>query len=190
MYSNSSLMFSRTNFIYKRIGGFSLIEVLITSAIIGIVTAIVVVRYGAFNSSVLLRNQAYEVALAIREAQVYSVSVRGEEGNFRDAYGIHIENLPTQQYILFVDADEEVDTFTVDSRFEISEVCLGTASAPGCGKDSMTVTFKRPDFDANMRSSPAAGSLANRGAITLEPASRGSGTRTILIQSTGLISVE
>lgn len=183
---------------HKRIGGFSLIEVLITSAIIGIVTAIVVVRYGAFNSSVLLRNQAYEVALAIREAQVYSVSVRGEGGNFRDAYGIHIENLPTQQYILFVDADddgeydadEEVDTFTVDSRFEISEVCLGTVSAPGCGKDSMTVTFKRPDFDANMRSSPAAGSLANRGAITLEPASRGSGTRTILIQSTGLISVE
>lgn len=184
--------------------GFSVIEVLITTAIVGIVTAIVVIRYGAFNSAVLLRNQAYEVALSIREAQVFSVSIRGNSGEFREPYGIYFADAPTQQYLLFVDADgdgrydsgEELETFTIDSRFAISDICLGASasiptdvSALDCGKNDLSVTFERPDFDANMQSTSGFSS-AVQGTIVLVPINGADAQRLINIRSTGLISVE
>lgn len=195
-------MFSDRSLIRTRIGGFSLIEVLITSAIIGIVTAIVVIKYGAFNSSVLLRNQAFEVALSIREAQVFSVSVRGDDNpSFRESFGVYVDMgavpSPTQQYMLFVDANvndrydtnEEVDTLTIDSRFEIFDVCLGDDSALDCGLEDLSVTFSRPDFDAKMFSTPGASSN-QLGTIKLRGINDNSVVREIDIRSTGLISVD
>lgn len=197
MCSLSLRMFSSTKLARVRIGGFSLIEVLITSAIIGIVTAIVVIKYGAFNSSVLLRNQAYELALSIREAQVFSVSVRRDQSGFREPYGIYASRTSPQQYVLFVDsvtengrydAGEEVQTFTLDSRFVIEEICLGTDSDPNCGVEDISITFNRPDFDANMDSSSAHPS-PQLGSIKVSGTNDTSVVREVQVRSTGLISV-
>lgn len=192
-------MFSSMRMKRNCIGGFSLIEVLITSAIIGIVTAIVVIKYGAFNSSVLLRNQAHELALSIREAQVFSVSVRRDDSGFREPYGIYIGPVPTQQYTLFVDLNdngefdasnnEEVETFTMDSRFLVHDICLGTDSAPNCGLSDISITFNRPDFDANMDSTSGYAS-SQLGSIKISGTNDSSIVREIQVRSTGLISVK
>lgn len=186
--------------------GFSLVEVLITSAIIGIITAIVVVKYGAFNSSILLRNQAYEIALAIRQAQVFSISVRSDTTDFRDEYGIHVALVDgkAQLVTLFVDSvtdndaydgpgsGEEVEELYLDSRFEIYELCVWNTLPKACaGVDDLSVVFKRPDFDAKISSSDvSAGAEQVNGEIHIQGTNSSSVTRTIFINGTGQVSVQ
>lgn len=70
--------------------GFTLIELLICCAIIGVITAIVLLKYSSFDSTTLLKSAAYEIALSLREAQVKSVSVvrNNDNNNFDNPYGI------------------------------------------------------------------------------------------------------
>ena len=71
--------------------GFTLIELMITITIVTLVTGIVMANYSSFNSVVLLKSQAYELALDLRSAQVYGVSVGGTTNSFRGAYGIYFD---------------------------------------------------------------------------------------------------
>lgn len=73
MFGNSTQRHTRAT-----AGGFSLIELMVTIAIISIVLAISLAKYGTFNNVVLLKNQAFGLALDIRKAQTYASSVRVE----------------------------------------------------------------------------------------------------------------
>ncbi len=55
--------------------GFTLIELLITLSIFVFMTVLLVVKYGNFNQGVLLTNLVYDVALVVRTAQTYGLSV-------------------------------------------------------------------------------------------------------------------
>lgn len=184
--------------------GFSLLEVLITSAIIGIVTAIVVVRYGAFNSSVLLKNHAYEIALAIREAQVFSVSVRGDENEFRDKYGVYVDmsSGAAQELTVFLDTssngwydggDRIIETLVIDSRFEVTDVCVTVSGTPNCAGtgdiDDVSISFGRPVFDPKFYATGVVSPISDV-TITLTPVSDDTISRTIKVTSTGQISVQ
>lgn len=80
----SHIHFSSSKIRKAHARGFTLVELLISIAIITVITAIVVVRYRQFDSTVLLKGAAYEIALALREAQIQSVSaVRDVGNNFR-----------------------------------------------------------------------------------------------------------
>lgn len=185
--------------------GFSLIEVLITSVIIGIVSAIIVVRYGAFNSSVLLKNQAYEIALSLREAQVFTISSRGQGNDFRDEYGVYFENLPAQDFVIFIDLDKDriydggnelIEVVTLDSRFRISDLCLLTSGdTPDCsagGITNLSVMFARPDFDAEFVASgnPQPFETRVQASVELSTTDGGPIIRNVLVSSAGQISVE
>lgn len=180
--------------------GFSLIEVLITLAIISILTALVMVRYGSFNSAVLLKNQAFEIALDLRETQVFSISVRGESNEFREEYGVYFNtNSSTdQEYIFWQDAGsaavprynsgEEIQTILLDDRFEIIDMCVNGATAPCGAVNPIHISFARPNFDAKMRDN--AGNVYETVEIIIAPVADTSITRSVFVTSTGQITVE
>src|SRR2546430_1163739 len=97
--------------------GFTLIELLVVSAIIVIITALFLLRQSKFDSSTVLRGLAYSMALSMRQAQVYGVSVAGTptaQSNcingvyagsncYATGYGLYFSKASNRTYILFAD---------------------------------------------------------------------------------------
>ena len=86
--------------------GFSLIEMLIVVALFTIITGAALLNHGRFGESILATNLAYDIALSLREAQSYGISVRESplEGNiFTIGYGVHFS--AADSFIFFVDRD-------------------------------------------------------------------------------------
>jgi Tfp pilus assembly protein FimT len=54
--------------------GFGLVELMVSISIMMLLTVVILNRQSSFNGAVLLRNQAYEVAFALRKAQLLAVS--------------------------------------------------------------------------------------------------------------------
>lgn len=186
----------------KKSAGFSLLEVLITSAIIGIITAIAVVRYSAFNSSILLKNQAFELALAIREAQVFSISIRGEGDIFRKGYGIYFDmsDGTASKYELFLDSgtenprafgtgDQIVSSTVMDSRFRISSICVEDICSGDGVTTNFAVSFQRPIFDARFQADIYRAD-ANQAVITISNVDGPQQSRTVTVSRTGQITVQ
>ena len=97
---------------------FTIIELLISVAIFAAMTGLVVAKYGNFNQSVLLTKLAYDVALTIRTAQTYGLSVKNSDAgsgtDFQSGYGVRFDtdnsntdgatgNKLNQQIIFFAD---------------------------------------------------------------------------------------
>jgi len=173
----------------RYISGFTIIEVMVTVAIIAILSAILMYQFKGFDSKLLLKNLAYEIAIVLREAQVYGVSVQGSGADFEKAYGVHFE--VGTHYTLFrdnnnngiFDSDEMLSTYTIGRGNSIVALCIDGSCV---ASSSIDVTFKRPDSDA---------SFARNG--TLLPSARsvfirvGSATSNlqVMVNSTGQISI-
>lgn len=140
--------------------GFSLIELLVSIAIITLVASAVMVRFSFFDSSVLLKSLAYEIAITLRESQVYAVSVLGtDSGTFRSPYGMSFTP-ESKTYTLFrydgsgapqYDEDAvEVDTFNIGRTMSVSDLCVTEVgeSTENCGISRLDIAFERPEFDA------------------------------------------
>lgn len=145
--------------------GFTLIELVIVAAIIALISAIVLVRFNTFDSTVVLKSVAYDVASSIRDAQIYSISVVGESANFKKAYGVNFSLASAserKQYIFFREetGDDPAEYSNVDSErvgpiaklpgtIEISELCVVAGVSSDCNSyTTLNVSFLRPEFDA------------------------------------------
>ncbi len=201
MFYTYLALFKINNPLVKKNGqsGFSLIELLVSISIMVIVLAIVFARQSSFNSAVILRNQAYELALQIREIQLNAVSVSGDVGVFRSVLGVYLNTNPAQSgsYKIFNDADdngyydagEEYGIQGIlDKRFEIRNIRAGGATTT-----ELAIVFARPNFDAHFVDS---GGEINVTTVEVDVALRGatgSGNgvlRTVEITSTGQITVK
>ncbi len=147
--------------------GFTLIELLISAAIITIVTSIVLVRFNAFDSTVLLKSLAYDVGMTVREAQIYSVSVLNVVGgsNFRTPYGLHFVD-GSSSYTFFRyddvgpttgetprysggDSVTPIRTVPLGGSFIVSKICaVGPNVCTSNGITEVDISFRRPEFAA------------------------------------------
>lgn len=162
--------------------GFTLIELLISSAIIAIITTIVLVKYKAFDSTVLLKSTAYDIALSLRETQVRSVSVVRNSTSFDYPYGVTFDVIgPPQQkvYTVFRYKDailypvydgplvEDIQKFTLGGTMQVSAICITVATTETCSSDSGTpidrldVSFRRPEFNAIFYANGYSGTQSN-----------------------------
>jgi Tfp pilus assembly protein FimT len=168
--------------------GFGLVELLVSITIVTIIVGTIVMRQNSFNSAVLLRNQAYSIAMDIRDAQMSSISVSNEAGinNFRVPIGVYFSShsLNNQKYQVFKDLnnngryDGTGEDFgpvrLLDPRFEISNISVG---------NRVDISFKRPNFDAIIE--PSASNVE----ITVKQVGH-TETRIIEVTSVGQITVK
>lgn len=183
-----------------RFRAFSLIELLVAVSIFLVISTVILANHSRFNSSVLLGSLAYDVALSVREAQVFGLSVRQFSSSFQVGYGLRFSG--NNSYIFFVDTngnkkyDDGVDSivrsYALSRGHTILRFCGITAAALEECSDSATpitnldIVFFRPDPDAIISSNEPGVYSSGKVVIT----SPGGDTRTVNIASTGQISVQ
>ncbi len=140
----------------KACAGFSLIELIVSISIFLLLSSVTLVNHSKFSGAVELENLAYDVALSIRQAQVFGLSVKEFEprsGEFQQGYGVHFnKNTPTK-FVIFTDRDltsyggppinsqydttvpcgvvgtECIETFTIRKGNRISDFCARLSSS-------------------------------------------------------------
>jgi len=186
--------------------GFSLIELLVVTGILTIITALMLANNNKFGGVILLENLAYDVALSMREAQVYGISVRQfGSGNFDVGYGLHFDTVSTMSYSLFgdVDADglwsvdEEVSPspYAIGRGYFISKLCAPAgADIDTCTSiTQLDIVFKRPEPDAYISADGVSGVLfpgSLHDSARIVVASPRGDEASVVVEVTGQISVE
>jgi prepilin-type N-terminal cleavage/methylation domain-containing protein len=179
--------------------GFTLIELVVVTGIIALISSLVLANNSRFGGVVLLQNLAYDIALSIRQAQQFGISVQSFQGNFGAAYGMHFQLSPATGntvYVLFADAvdrnglydtGEFVQSTTVSQGYRIADLCVTPpSSAEVCGLTSIDITFQRPEPDAYIRSALVSG--LNESARIRVSSPRGD-VKEITIEANGQIAV-
>jgi prepilin-type N-terminal cleavage/methylation domain-containing protein len=183
--------------------GFSLVELIISISILGIVTTILLTKNSEFNGNILLTNLAYDVALSIRESQVYGLSAKeagAGSGQFTYAYGVNFDRMNLVTFTSFVDRDgngrksgstEVLEIHTIERGNSILKFC--TVSAGGAEQCSDTgaiqqlnIAFLRPDPKALIRT----GGTQTFPRARIYVASPRGNQKTITVESTGQISIQ
>lgn len=147
--------------------GFSLIELLVSIGVLVLVMSVMMAGHSAFNSAVLLRGQAYDIALETRQVQLRAVSIIGGsvESDFRQQHGVFFREASPffagRKYQIFrdgltgtagkFDVNEEFGRQgIIDSRFYISEIRTKDQSGVEAAiTNGVSVMFERPNFDAH-----------------------------------------
>ncbi len=156
---------------------FTLIELLVVTGIMVVVSGIILASNSQYGGKVLLQNFAYDLALSIRQAQVYGISVQrfgsGESANFSNGYGMHFDLTSASNatsYLIFADAitvnglydgvvgcpqstgsgTEFVQCSSIGRGYAISKLCAPAgADATLCTEvNRLDILFKRPEPDA------------------------------------------
>ncbi|MCX6718852.1 MAG: prepilin-type N-terminal cleavage/methylation domain-containing protein, partial [Candidatus Taylorbacteria bacterium] len=162
--------------------GFTLVELMVSIGIFVFMTALMIVKFGNFNQSILLTNLSYDIALTLRTAQTYGLSVQGSNLSFRYPYGVAFCGISScagsslsgggrftsQQMVMFADADSQgmynsndipISTYTIKNGAKVLGFC---DDVNGCSDSNGTktsikrvdISFMRPNPDAIICTSP------------------------------------
>lgn len=192
--------------------GFTLIEMMVSIAIFTIITSVVIFNHGKFNSSINVTNLAYEVALAVRQAQVYGLAVKQDVTSVAPveyAYGVYFAADNPKVFYIFADKNDN-QQFDFDpsndscngvkecqESIEIrGDVTIGKlqTSTSGTSQDTnhLTVLFLRPNPVAIIRDDRNSDSSSNgrqRAVVTLTSA-KAEKSKEIVVELSGQISVQ
>lgn len=188
--------------------GFSLMELLVVTAIFVTISGIVLANHSRFGGQVVLENIAYDIALSVRHAQLYGIAVRRFGTVFGVGYGMHFGAATTYQ--LYADTlngngvyecpdpgnqatCELVESTTIVGGHQITSLCVrasGNATFT-CAKSALDILFKRPEPDAYIRATTGSvpdGALYEAAQIVIT-SPRGQ-QKAVIIENTGQISVQ
>lgn len=121
--------------------GFSLVELMVTISIFVIITSITLTNYPKFSNKLSLDLLAQDIALSLRQAQIFGSSVFGAKSSggptrvFK-AYGVHF-NAPTvgqiiYPYFLFADIDNPLRFDAIIPPDPTTLLCGEPTSANEC----------------------------------------------------------
>ena len=126
----------------RRSRGFTLIEVIVSIGIFVILLSVVLLKYGDFQGNVLLSNLVYQVALSVRQAQIYGIGVRASSGSFQTMYALHFDKAINNSYVFFA---EDKNQSVAHGLFKYVEPVDPDSPLPT--EDSIVDTYKlRPGY--------------------------------------------
>lgn len=178
--------------------GFTVIELIAVIGIMGILSAALLTRSSSFGGSIILRSLAYDVALSVREAQTYGISVRQTStGTFGAGYGVEVRAASSNRYQLFSDLDDNgtysgatelVTQYQLRQGYTISDLCYTpVAGTEVCSAQKLNITFHRPEPDAYILAND---SLELNQEARLVVSSPDGSEVSVTIDATGQISVQ
>ena len=188
--------------------GFTLIELLVVTAIIVIISTVILANNSKFGGRVLLENFAYDLALTLRQTQVYGIAVsRFGTNTFTAGYGMHFDITSSnnaKQYTLFADAttanglydapSELVSTFLITRGYSITKLCATpTAGTENCTYTTLDVLFQRPEPDAMISPGGASCIITNsncQASARIQLVSPRGDTMSVTVQANGQIAVQ
>lgn len=135
--------------------GFSVLEMVVVTAIFVMVTGVVLSNLPSFRNRASLDLTAQEMALAVREAQVYGIATRvvSVGSNEYPSYGIHFEitDEPAGKFTMFADNSaiedgnklydpgdgcnargintECLEEFFLEGQFKILKICIDSGNS-------------------------------------------------------------
>jgi len=152
--------------------GFSLTELLVVLAIIGIIMSIVLSNQNSFNKTIILSNTAYDIALSLRSAETYGLGSRAVGSVSNVGYGIHFSKGNSNSFTLFADTspvvscgtpnckpgdniytspDVVVQTYTIGNGITINDFCALANGSWSCAYthnsnlNSLDIVSSRPN---------------------------------------------
>jgi prepilin-type N-terminal cleavage/methylation domain-containing protein len=194
---------------YKK--GFTLMEMLVVIAIIGVVSTLVLFNNAKLNSSVLVSNTAYEIGLIVRESQVAGLGVKASTGGFSSSHGVHVEMASPNTVTMFADKNkngvydqsngEMTQEFIInnsrsgsiiglckksDLSVVTSNYCTSTTT-----KASLDIVFTRPNPEAFFRIRDTVGAIATDyvGAVVVNVGFINDVCRSVVIEKTGAVQI-
>lgn len=186
--------------------GFTLVELLISIGIIAFISSIVLLKYSSFDSTVLLKNAAYEVALALREAQAKSVSGSHQGGDANFPFGVtftpEVKDYTIFRYASATDPSPHYDvseadpdlasnisTTLMERSMLVTDVCINTGTE-NCDVTRLDVSFRRPEFRALFYAEGYVGNQSNIQSAKIKVrSSNGGNTFVVEVTRLGQISV-
>ncbi|MCE9541612.1 prepilin-type N-terminal cleavage/methylation domain-containing protein [Candidatus Kaiserbacteria bacterium] len=200
--------------VLKRTGlrsGFTLIELMVVTGIMIVISGLMFANNNSFGGTVQLENLAYDMALTVRQAQVYGISVqRFSTNTFASAYGVHFSYSvnPTAHDAFYLFADvvaqnnrydcadpanatpttcELVAAETLFSGYRVADLCIPKTQVRPCGHSTLDITFHRPNPDAYITADSQDVPYESARIYVTSP--RGQ-TKSVIVETNGQISVQ
>lgn len=155
---------------------FSLVEFIVIISIFAIMAGIALFNYSGFNATVSVSNLAHDIALTIRQSQVYGISAEAGVDDFNTGQisGVYFQAAPNggfdPTFIVYNDAhtpvelgasvlqspveyiqgtDVVLDQVTITTNDRITDIATGSSmsSLTVCQQD-VVIAFMRPNPDA------------------------------------------
>lgn len=174
----------------KSQAGFSLVELLVSVAILVVVSGLVFFNQSGFNNSVLIQNLAYEISLTIRQAQSYGLQSKGVDDDFEKGFGVYFNMEEPDKLILYSDVDDDfvygsgdllIDDLKMTNGNLLDKLCIGDLCSGG-EETTLDISFLRPNPTAYINEDHDVGEIYIK-------SSRGE-KRKIVVNKIGQISIE
>ena len=163
-----------------RQGGFTLIELMISIAILIIMTTTMLIRQRQIDSIVRVRNVATEIAQMVRQAQVYGINRRTEDSSNAFAsttYGVYFDISNNQEIILFKDKNGDKlyssgemvneESQKLPNKVEIKNIYCVNSGSSRVTKNKLHISFTRPFPDAELVFVPGCGTGVKEAVIRI-----------------------
>lgn len=175
--------------------GVTLIEMMVVLAIFGILLSIVVFNYNKFTDDTVLTNMAYEVALSVREAQLFGTAVKGQTSEFGHPVGLYFTQ-NSDSYVLFIDnndlkfnsPDTTYNTLTLLRKITISGLKISSSGYCGGSLSSAVVLFKRPDVEPYVGTNSSDAEKYKK--LQIQLITKGGKSKYVIINEVGSIEVK